>query len=161
MQQITQLLPHGVWRKFYMVSGYHDSSYKDECLLGCNSVKTDTSIMIFQRNLLPDHTASHHSRRNLPCKGYTWVTREVQTQIYKQVHIQEHNTSIHFSKPPQNLKTQISILTVSWLSQAVSQSVSPFLHWISGFIPRLVQEGKMVDEGSLGHAFSGYLGYLG
>jgi len=34
-----------------MVSGSHDNNYKDECQLGCNNGKTDTSIMMFQRNL--------------------------------------------------------------------------------------------------------------
>ena len=35
------------------------------------------------RNLPPDHMASHHSSRYLPWKGYTWLTCEVQAQIYK------------------------------------------------------------------------------
>jgi hypothetical protein len=103
-----------VQRKIYVVSGSHDNSYKDECLLGCNNGKTDTSIMMRQGNLPPDHMAWHHSRRYLPWKGYTWVTHEVQAQIYKQVHNYQQNMS----------KTQNTIWTVPWLSQSGGQPVS-------------------------------------
>ena len=43
--------------------------------------------------------------------------------------------------------------------QSTGQSVTQYLlTLISGFIHRSVQEGYVVDEGSLGHVLAGYLG---
>ena len=35
------------------ISGYYSGEYKECCYLGCDTAWTETSVLTFQRNLLP------------------------------------------------------------------------------------------------------------